>query len=235
MSKGNDVSKIALDPTGDMTKAEKEKLQEYKDSGLEGVGNVPEHEVFKMFELYMMGKSYSEIANAMKRKKEVVLYFSEKSKWLEAKHEHYSDLTRMLSLKVAEAKTEGVNFLVNMMRFWHKRYGTAMEEFIRSGDEKYAKKLQGLNINNYVRCIEALDKIMGGGSGDSDGAKKMATTLNLHLGGNDAHIEKVNENTYSVKNIRPKDLVAEIAQRKRQAARNDNKQHNDQESENEEK
>src|SRR5690606_1573012 len=98
----------------DMTLEEKQSLSNYIENGIPGMIS-DSARIFQCFQLYMSGKTYSEISEASGIKKDIILYFSNKFKWFDKKMNHYSDLMENMAKKVSHARLESANTIVTVV------------------------------------------------------------------------------------------------------------------------
>ena len=104
------------DAPQDMTKEEKEAVQEFAANGCPGIGQVRDSDHFKWFDLYMSGKTYAEIATITKCKKDLIMFIAYKSKWMDKKLNHYNDISLNLLEKVKQVKVDSANNLVTIIK-----------------------------------------------------------------------------------------------------------------------
>jgi hypothetical protein len=67
------------------------KVNEYIEAGLPGIVEVTNTQLYRMYELYLTGSSYSQIAVALRLKKVIVHYMSYKSGWFSSKQEYINE------------------------------------------------------------------------------------------------------------------------------------------------
>jgi hypothetical protein len=144
----------------DFNEEEKKLLIDFKVNGLPGVGKIEEEEVVKWFQLYMSGKTYSEIAQFTRNKKELVLYVSEKCKWFDKKMNYYSDLSLNISNKLMQVKVDSANNLTSIISALGKYYGNRFTEYLSTGNDTIIKNIDTELLAKYYKSMEILDKIV---------------------------------------------------------------------------
>jgi len=200
------------DKITDMTEAELKRVERYRKQGLPGIGRANESTMFQMFNLYLSGKTYDEISHITKEKKDVVLFLAHKLDWFGKKIEYLSSLNKNITSKVAKTKLEGVNFVTNLMNFFHKYYGKKINEYLMKDDDKLVEELPLKPLDKYFKAAEALDKLMPKGKEENGGGYPPFTEI--HLQGN-AEITQESPNKLMIKSDPNEQLVSALARWKR--------------------
>lgn len=139
-----------------------QKLQAYQEAGLPGVSAVDAGQVARMMEMYLDGKTYSQIARTHSLKIEVVLYYADKTNWCQHKHDRMIELSNNLQERLLDTKLASQNFINDLMAFWHKRIGKKITTYLVSGNESDGDKVKITDIDKYLKTAEILAKIADG-------------------------------------------------------------------------
>ena len=179
----------------DMAKDEKEALAEYKRNGCPGLVGVTEVDVFKWFQLYMSGKTYTEMAKITNKKKNLILYISNKSQWHEKRMQHYNDISENLLGKIQRAKLNGANTVVSIMNSLGKYYGDKFDNFLSMKDNTIIECLDTRLLAQYYKSMETLDKIILSAMDGKGPEKTPAVTVNI---AGDAIVEQTGDETLDI-------------------------------------
>ena len=193
----------------DMTPDELSILREYKEAGLPGVARITQENIFEWFQLYMSGRTYSEISSKCDAPIERVLFIADRNKWFEKKHKHFENIMNRISSRLDQSKLEGIAFMFDLMSFVHKHHGSQIEEYLRTGDPKIAANINMKSLDKYFKTIEALNKLLA--NPDEAVRQRQAMGININIGPH-ATIEK-KDGTIE---ISANPTLAELAQLKRQ-------------------
>jgi len=166
----------------DMSESEKESLAKFKTRGHPGIHKINDAVVYKMFNLYLAGRTYSEISQVTKEKKDLVLYLSSRFDWFKIKMEYLLSLNNNLVAKVSKTRLESINFLTNLMTLNHKYYSKQIDKYLMSGDDKVFESLNLKPLEKYMKAIDVLEKLMPTGKNDRDPGEK--PFAEIHLSGN---------------------------------------------------
>lgn len=112
------------------------------------------------FDLYMSGKTYSEISKIVSVRKEIVLFVSEKHNWFEKRISYYSELASHSLQKYQKSKLETVDTMMLLL--------SAMNDFFKKEGYRYHKTKDASIIKNfdqkmfgqYLKSIEIVDGLM---------------------------------------------------------------------------
>ena len=183
-----DLEKISHD----LTEAEVSAVQDYTKNGCPGLVKIGETDIFSWFELYMVGKSYSEIAKQTKSKKDMVMYIAVKSNWHTKRLEYYTDLANNLLNKYQQAKSNSANTVANMVSALNKYYGDRFDQFLATNDRSIIDGIDTKMLAQYYKAIEMLDKLMGAAADKTD-----KPIVNVNVGSN-AKVTQIDENNMDI-------------------------------------
>jgi hypothetical protein len=183
--------------THDFTPFDLKKIQEFQDSGLPGVANLPESTALTMMELYLAGKTYREISQVTNKPKALVLYLSQKLGWYEKKAEYLRDLEETMIRRTMEARLVGQDFLLQIKQLFEKKIGNKINNYLRTGDESFANDIDLKEIDKYIKTFETLDKLTEARVRAPKSDKPAAPAVGLNLG-DGVTIERVGDNKVEV-------------------------------------
>lgn len=177
----------------DMSIEEHSSLKNYIENGCPGLTKIDDNIVFTWFELYMAGKSYQEIAQITKSKKDLILYVSHKAKWNDKRMDYYSDIARNLTNKLQKVKLESANTIATAVSAIGKYYNEKFNKFITTNDSNIMESLDTKMLAQYYKSLEMLDKILSPPKEPDDGKKP---TVNINV--NSAKIDQIDDNTVDI-------------------------------------
>jgi hypothetical protein len=130
----------------DMTPEENKSLQEYIANGCPGLTQVDDSKAFAWFELYMNNKSYSEIANITKSKKDLIMYLSYKTKWNNKRMEYYADISQGLAIKLKNAKLQSADTVLNIITALGKYFNESANKYLSTNDKSIIENIDSKNL-----------------------------------------------------------------------------------------
>jgi len=202
----------------DFTEEEVKSLQDWKDNGRPGIHSLNQDKAFQWFKLYMAGKTYSEIAQITSSKKDLVLFVSERSKWLDLKMDHYADISGKMLQKYKEAKVESLNTMTTMVSALNRYFGDKFNKYLTTNDESIIENIDSKILAQYQKANESIDKIISEitGEGGEKGSGK-TPTININMNGNSS-IKQTSEDTIDITNEEDeeiKDILAKLSKVKK--------------------
>jgi hypothetical protein len=144
----------------DMTLLNKQALDAFVTEGLPGIARATESSVFQWFNLYLAGKTYDQIADICSADVRHILYIANKFGWFEKKMSHYNGILTKLDQRVQASKLESAEFVLDVIAFIHKKHGTKITEYIRTGDTELLKSIHLGELDKYFKSIDALGKLL---------------------------------------------------------------------------
>jgi antitoxin component of MazEF toxin-antitoxin module len=198
--------------TTDITPKELKAIEKYKEQGLPGIAAVNEVVMAKALDLYLGGKTYTEISTTTSTKKEIILYLAHKFKWYETKMEQLEILDANIKERILHAKLTNQDFVLQIQQFFTRKIGRKMTKFLATNDEDEAAKVDRKDIEIYIKSVELLDKLS---TEKTSHGNRPAVGLNL---GDGVSIKKVGENEVVVtpRNKTAAEMLNELANLKRQ-------------------
>lgn len=201
----------------DLTEEELNSLEDWVANGKPGVHGLNETQVFQWFELYMAGKSYSEIAKISRSKKDLILFVSKRQDWFARKNEYYKDISSNMLQKYTEAKMETMNTMTTMVSAMNKYFGKKFDKYLKDNDEKIIEAIDSKMLAQYHKIAESLDKIVAEITGvrDSEGKEK-SPLVNINV--NSGSVKQTDNNTLEIESeseAEVKDILASLSKVKK--------------------
>jgi len=144
----------------DMTVDDKELLSEYMRNNCPNLINIKESDVVQWFQLYMAGKTYTEIAKITNRKKELILYMANKLEWHNKRLKHYSEMSDNLWSKLTKTKIQSADTLTTMLNCLNKYYGEKFNKYLATNDKTIIEALDTKNLSQYYKAVDSLEKLL---------------------------------------------------------------------------
>jgi hypothetical protein len=197
----------------DITPKELTKVKEFEEAGRPGLASIAQNEIIltKALNLYMSGKTYTEIARTLSIKKEIVLFLGHKFDWYGTKLEHLIILDANIKDRILQARLMNQDFVLQIQQFFTKKIGRKMTKFHATGDEEIANSIDRKDIEMYMKSVDLLDKIS---------SEKIPTnarpTVGLNLG-DGVTVKKIGENEVSItpRNKTVAEMLSDLANMKR--------------------
>lgn len=175
----------------DFTKEEKRALTNYVDNGVPGLSSISDSDVFKWFQFYMTGKTYSEIAIAYGIKKDVVLFMAHKGQWFDKRMQHFSDLVSGLGQKISITKVESANTIATMLSGFNKYYNDEFTQYLKTKDAKILEKMNTKLLGQYQKAVDLFEKIIQTNHGNEEKGNKPIFNINVNTKGQvDVNVEE---------------------------------------------
>lgn len=205
----NELTIVSRD---DLNEEEKLSLQDYIQNGCPGLTKIDDTQVFKWFELYMAGKTYSEIAVITKAKKDLIVYVAYKSKWLEKRTDYFSAITQSMTTKITNIRTESINTVATIVSSLNKYFGKKFDSYLATNDDSIIENIDSKVLEKYYKSLEILEKVINPTSKDSS-PKTSPVNINISSGAS------VNQSSDSSLDIsmkdEPSDLLRRLAEQKK--------------------
>lgn len=180
---------------GDFTPEEKQSLDNFISNGCPGLSRVTDTLTFKWFELYMSGKSYTEIAQICKDKKDLIMYISHKTNWHDKKIAYLNSITSNLTQKVENAKIESTNTVATIVSSMNKYFGDKFNNYLATNDKSIIEDLDSKLLEKYYKSLEILDKLFDPANKNIGQGNKTEVNVNV---GNNATVKQVDNNTIEI-------------------------------------
>lgn len=184
----------------DLTTEEKKVVAEYVANGCPGLVKINDDKVFKWFELYMTGKSYTEIAHLMRENKDLIMYVACRSRWLDKRMQYYNDMAVAFSNKLKKAKVDSANTVVNAIAALSKYHNKKFNDFLTTNDQSIIDNMDTKLLGQYYKSLETLDKLVnpaGSDDPDKDKSGKSGPTVNVNVGSG-ATVKQIGDDTVEI-------------------------------------
>ena len=107
----SDDKAVAVLPYADFTMKDLELIEKFKEDGMLGLHTLVDTDVERMMGLYIDGKTYRQIANVTKIRKDVILFLANKFSWFELRKDYLDELQATMKDKIIESKLQNQEFL----------------------------------------------------------------------------------------------------------------------------
>jgi len=199
----------------DITPKELQSIEKFKEEGMPGLHAVVTNPVTitKALDLYLSGKTYHEVGQILTVKKDIVLYLAQKFDWYDTKMQHLEILDANLKERILHAKLVNQDFALQLQQFFLQKIGRKMKRFMATGDDAEAAKVNGADIDRYIKAVELLDKL----TTEKNNTNGRGPAVGLNLGDGGVDIKRVNENeiTITPRNKTVAQMLNELANEKR--------------------
>lgn len=195
----------------DFSKKDLLAIEKFQEDGLPSLAALDDTKLTQMMDMYLSGKSYSQIASATRSTKALVMYLSKKFGWYPTRREYLVEMEESIGNRLIENKIESQDFLLNLTQTWQTQMGKKMKKYISSGDEKFINEIDLKVLDKYLKTLEILHKT---GSSGGDG-KNPTVGLNL---GNGVTVKKINDNEVEItpKDKKLGDMLKKLADERRE-------------------
>lgn len=201
----------------DMTKEEKELVQAFINHGCPGLLRVQHSDIYKYFELYMSGKTYAEIAVITKAPKDLIMYLSYKSKWMDHRFKHYENISLNLLDKVQQIKLDTANNLVTIIKALGKYCEQRYNRYLTTNDPEVLEKIDNKIVAQYYKSVELLKKITTSDEGGDDEKKPGQPLVNVNVGlGGKTTITQTGENKLEISDDTAGEIMKALAGMKKE-------------------
>lgn len=207
------ANELAIASRDDLNEEEKKSLLNYIENGCPGLTKLEDAQVFKWFELYMSGKTYSEIAQITRSKKDLVMYVSYRSKWLEKRTEYFTSITQNMTNKITNIRTESINTVATIVSSLNKYFGKKFDEYLITNDEAIIENIDGKILEKYYKSLEILEKVVNPTSKDSN---RSPSPVNINISSG-ASLQQSSDSSLEISiDDEPSEILKKMAQQKKQ-------------------
>ena len=193
MSENNNLILLEDGKLTDITPIELEKIEKFKKDGLPGITVLNDIKMSKAIDLYLSGKTYTEVAKTIGVERELVLYMGQKFNWYATKMEHLQILDKTLKERILHAKLVNQDFVLQIQQFFLHKIGQKMTRFIATNDYDVANEIDGKDLDRYYKAVELIDKL----TSDRAPSKDRAPAVGLNLG-DGVTVTKTGENEVTI-------------------------------------
>lgn len=209
-----DIDFLDEESQTDLTAHQLERVKTYTEAGMPGIASITDAKMHLMFDMYLNGKTYTQIARITHVEKDAILYLAKKMQWYATKQDYLRDMQESLERKLSETKVVSQSMLADIVNFYHVRIGKNIDKFLSTGETSAADAINPKDIDKYLKTVEILHKLSTEGK-SAGGGKSPAVGLNL---GDGVTVKKLNDNEVE---ITPKqraigDILKEFANLRRE-------------------
>jgi hypothetical protein len=196
----------------DITESEMVKINKYIEDGLPGISNINETQLYRMYELYLTGSTYTQIASTLQLKKVIVLYLAHHSDWYTSKKEYLDEIQEKIKNRVTEAKLRSKEFLLLSVQAWQKRIGHKLTRYLSTNDEGVMDDVDLKEVTHLMKVIEMIGEMDNTGKGPKD----KVSPIGLNIGGGFT-MEKTGDNKISITPNEPSigDVLKDLADKQK--------------------
>lgn len=163
----------------DFTSEDSESLQSYISNGCPGLVKLQDSDAFKCFELYMSGKTYTEISEITKVKRDAILYLSNKSQWNAKKMAYYTDITSNVVKKMMAVKMESLNTVSTLASALNKYFSKKANDYLSTNNDAILEALDTKLLSQYYKAMESIEAALN----ISDPSKTNGNQININVNG----------------------------------------------------
>ena len=178
------------EPTTDFTEEDLRRVSIYKEEGMPGLASLEDVKMHRIMDLYLTGKSYRQISQAVRVDKTLIMYLSQRFNWFLMRREYLNELEMNQRQKLIESKIESKNFLLELQHMWQRQIGSNITKYLQTDDEKFANNIDLKVVDRYLKTIDIIHKLSYEG-----GEGKPAIGLNL---GDGVTIKKTGNNQVEI-------------------------------------
>lgn len=152
----NEVAEVQ---TTDLSADDQKRVQEFLEGGAEGFNLADEVLITKMMDLYLAGKTYSQISRINRKPKVLVMAYSQRLNWFRLKADYLLELELHLKGRLVNAKVASQDFLLQMQQMYQKKIGAKMDHYLQTGNDSVADSINLKEIDKYLKIVESLHKL----------------------------------------------------------------------------
>lgn len=168
----------AQEPTTDLSPRDLAKISEFKMAGAPGVTALKDTDLERIMDLYLTGKTYSQIARIMRLERTLLMYLSDRFKWYDLRRSYLSELEGAIRGRVIESKIASKDFLLQLTHMWEKKIGKKLETYLRTDNEAFADEIDLKEVDKYLKTVEILHRL----TSEKSDSRPHAPAVGLNLG-----------------------------------------------------
>jgi len=184
----SETSVEIIAPPTDLLPAQLNRVHKFIEDGMPGVAALKDTTLHQIMELYLDGKTYKQISQALRVKQDLVMFLSHKFKWHEAKWEHLSEIQQNAQAKVLEEKLTNMDFTQQLNHALRAKMKKPINKWIATGDDSMLQDLNFKDIDTYLKVTEAHSRL----TAEPKAAPK-APTVNINMGNSGINIKNSDE------------------------------------------
>lgn len=182
-----------VNKTTDITESEFEKIKKYKEEGLPGVAEVTQTQLFRMYDLYLGGSTYTQIADILRLPRNVVLYLAHSSNWFQSKQEYLNELQEKIKYRVAESNMKSKEFMLLLVQSYQKKIAENLTRYLSTNDSQHMEEIDLKEVSLMMKAVEMVSTL----NGEGKDPKGKTPPIGLNIG-DGVDIQKTGEDTVTV-------------------------------------
>lgn len=155
----SEEKQVTLIPQNDFTMKDLETIEKFKEDGMVGLHTLKDTDCERCMALYLDGKSYRQVAQVTKIRKDVILFLAHKFKWWELRKEYLDELQATLKEKVMESKLQSQEFLLELVLAYQKKISKNVHQYLRTDNAEFADRIDGKDIGTVLKVMELLHRL----------------------------------------------------------------------------
>jgi len=175
----------------DLSPKELVKVNEFIEAGMPGLDKIDEGKMRKIMDLYLSGKTYTDIATIVRTNKTLILYLSDKFNWPLMRHDYLVELETSMKGRILESKAASQDHMLRIIHMFEKRHGDKINQYLASGDEDIVKSIDLKEMDKYFKVVEMLHSM----NADPKAPKGPMVGINT---GEGVTIKKTGENSLEI-------------------------------------
>ncbi len=147
---------IAEEPKTDLSAKDLVKINQFIEEGMPGIGKIDEAKMHRIMDLYLSGKTYTDIANIVRVNRTTILYLSNKFNWPSVRHDYLAELETSMKGRVLESKAASQDHMLRIIHMFEKRHGDKINQYLASGDEDIINSIDLKEMDRYLKVVDML-------------------------------------------------------------------------------
>jgi hypothetical protein len=211
MSDDKKLTLLEGEPATDLSQDDAKKVQLFKDEGAPGIATLEEPKLHKIMDLYLSGKSYRQISQALRIDKTMIMYLADRFNWYLMRREYLNEMEHRQMFNLMESKIEDKNFLLELTHMWRRKMGSNISKYLQTDDERFANEIDLKVVDRYMKAVDIIHKL------SYDGKSEGKPTVGLNLG-DGVVIKKKSDNEVEItpKQKTIKDALRQFADMRRE-------------------
>lgn len=154
----SDENLPALAPDTDIVGKDLDIVAEFTAKGRPGFLDVTEADAKKMFDLYLNGQTYRQIAGIMRVSRPLVMYISKNVQWFDRRQEYLVELEGSKHTRIVEAKLMHQDLMLRYVAALHKKIGTQLNSYMATGNDKTLEEVNLKEMELLMKAMTSLNK-----------------------------------------------------------------------------
>src|SRR5690554_1539044 len=102
--KKTEIPVVIDEPLTDLTLEDQRRVAKFIEDGMPGLGVVDDVTLYRVTDLYLSGKTYTQISQAVRVNKLILMYLSQKLGWYATRRSYLAEVESNIKTRVLEAK-----------------------------------------------------------------------------------------------------------------------------------